>query len=413
MSANHLEWWQTFCVDLAVIDQLAHPDTHALLASLPPYREADAMALSTQLRAAGHSPEFTAALLTQHSLRAPALAKLGPRADGMILTPDGLEQATRGVVADRHSATFTAAGVYSVYDAGCGIASDSMAFAAAGLGVDAVDLDPLRVAIAQHNLQRFPQARARVADILTDSPGELDGFWADPARRVGGRRIKNPADWLPSLPAVLDLVARHSPTLAGIKVAPGVSYSDLPDNAGVEWTSVDGDLLEATLWMGAGVTPGRKATVIRSGKASSYTLDLDPTSPPDFADALASEAELGRYLLEPDPAVIRAGAIAQLCREGGYQPVSPGIAYLSADAAGEGEWFEAFDVVDILPAQVKALRTEMRRRGIGRLEIKKRGSDIDPARLRRELRLAGSEGAVLIMTPIAGRHRAVLAQRVD
>jgi uncharacterized protein (DUF885 family) len=52
--------------------------------------------------------------------------------------------------------------------------------------------------------------------------------------------------------------------------------------------------------------------------------------------------------------------------------------------------------------------TILRERGIGRLEIKKRGIEIDPEKLRRELKPRRDNLATLLITPLSGR----LAQRI-
>lgn len=54
----------------------------------------------------------------------------------------------------------------------------------------------------------------------------------------------------------------------------------------------------------------------------------------------------------------------------------------------------------------------MRERGIGVLEIKKRGVDADPAALRRRLRPAGPNSATLILTPTASGAQALVARRL-
>ncbi len=51
-------------------------------------------------------------------------------------------------------------------------------------------------------------------------------------------------------------------------------------------------------------------------------------------------------------------------------------------------------------------------RGIGTLEIKKRGVDVDPAALRTRLGLRGPESATLLLTRAGGRRLALLADRV-
>src|SRR4051812_13298691 len=87
--------WHDLGVDLAGMRTLLTPAGWALLERLPPYDEAQAFALAERLRQEGHDPGLVAAALTQTRLRARARDKLGPFADAMLFTPDGLEQATR------------------------------------------------------------------------------------------------------------------------------------------------------------------------------------------------------------------------------------------------------------------------------------------------------------------------------
>ena len=88
------------------------------------------------------------------------------------------------------------------------------------------------------------------------------------------------------------------------------------------------------------------------------------------------------------------------------------IAYLTSDAALTSPFVASFRVREELPADTKKLAKALRERGIGRLEIKKRGVDVDPAVLRKSLSLKGDESATLILTRIGNRRRALLADRV-
>ena len=58
----------------------------------------------------------------------------------------------------------------------------------------------------------------------------------------------------------------------------------------------------------------------------------------------------------------------------------------------------AFRVLDRLPYGVKELRAWVKVHDVGRLEIKKRGIDVDPAELRKRLRPAGSASATLVIS---------------
>ena len=133
-------------MDPAVLARLASGPGRALLDSLEGYAADSALALSTRLRAAGHEPELVTAVLAQARLRGLAVEKFGAAAGGMLFTADGLEQATRPELASRHASRFVAAGVDHVVDLGCGIGSDARAFAASGLSVEAVEVDPVTAA---------------------------------------------------------------------------------------------------------------------------------------------------------------------------------------------------------------------------------------------------------------------------
>ena len=75
------------------------PAVAALAATLPPYDENAVLALTDQLRARAYSADVIAAALTQSRLRARATTKFGIAADRLLFTTDGLEQATRPIVA--------------------------------------------------------------------------------------------------------------------------------------------------------------------------------------------------------------------------------------------------------------------------------------------------------------------------
>src|SRR5215212_2549109 len=170
---------------------LLTPAGWALLEQLPPYDEGRSLALSERLHAEGHDPALVSAALTQTRLRARARDKLGPFADAMLFTTDGLEQATRLSVAAHHARRFVGAGCRRVLDLGCGLGSDAMAFAGLDLGVLAYDADELTAALATVNLRHWPDVQVRCADVMELALDDVlepgDGVWLDPARRTGGR----------------------------------------------------------------------------------------------------------------------------------------------------------------------------------------------------------------------------------
>ncbi|KWX10127.1 methyltransferase, partial [Carbonactinospora thermoautotrophica] len=118
----------------------------------------------------------------------------------------------------------------------------------------------------------------------------------------------------------------------------------------------------------------------------------------------------GRYLYEPDGAVIRAHLVGHVAAQVDGRLLDPTIAYVASDRLVPTPFATAYEVTDVLPFQLKRLRALLRERGVGVLTIKKRGSALEPDRLRRQLRLTGDSAAVLILTRVAGAPTALLAR---
>ena len=391
-------------MDVAELRALLSPEGLRLLDEVGPIEAtADVVRIVSRLRAAGHPGDVVAAILSQARLRAKARAKFGEFASRMLFTPDGLEQATRLSVASLHAGRFAGAGIDVVADLGCGIGADALAMAALDLGVLAVERDEVTAAIASFNLAPFAAARVELGDATDTDLTGVGGVWLDPARRAGGRKLDNPADWSPSLDWAFAL-AETLPT--GIKLGPGLDRDLIPHGREAQWVSVDGEVVELAVWSGVLARPGvgRAALVLRSGSAAELT------SAHDSADA--EPGALGEYLLEPDGAVIRARLIGDLARRVGGRMLDPTIAWITSDTAPATPFGSAFRVLERFPLDVKTLKRELGARGIGTLEIKKRGVDVDPAAFRSRLALKGDSAATLVLTRIAGARVALLAERV-
>ena len=389
---------------------LLTPEGLGLLDDLGPVDQvADVARTVSRLRAAGHSPDLVSAVVGQVRLRARAHAKFGDFADRMLFTRAGLEQATRLGVAARHAQRLRRAGMTSVADLGCGIGGDALAFAGAGLDVQAVDADEVTAAIAAYNLAPFGEsARVQHGTAEAHLPQAADGLavWMDPARRTSGhsetRRV-TADDYSPSLDWAF-AVAAERPT--GIKLGPGHDRDALPADAEAQWVSADGSVVELVLWTGALAREGvrRAALVIRGERSHELTAEADAEDAP--------ERELGAFLHEPDGAVIRARLIGDVARSLEAGMLDQRIAYLTSDAALTSPFVQSFRVRETMPANPKAISAVLRAHGIGTVEIKKRGMDVDPAAFRKKLTLRGDASATLILTRIGDHRRAILADRV-
>src|SRR5262249_4901581 len=82
----------------------------------------------------------------------------------------------------------------------------------------------------------------------------------------------------------------------------------------------------------------------------------------------------GRYLYDPDPAVVRAGLVTDLARSLAAWQFDEEIAYLSADALQPTPLARALLVEESLPFHLGRLRELLRSRGVGVLNVWRRGS---------------------------------------
>ncbi|WP_448656629.1 THUMP-like domain-containing protein [Microbacterium lacticum] len=402
-------------MELAELTALLTPEGLRLVDDLGAIDGTDDVAATvSRLRAAGLSPDLVAAAVGQARLRSRARAKFGAFADRMLFTRAGLEQATRVEVGARHAGRFRDAGVARVTDLGCGIGGDALAFAGIGLDVVAVDADEVTAALAAYNLAPFgEQAQVRHARAEEVDLAGVDAVWLDPARRTAGHTETTrvgAGDWSPPLDWVWDLAARVS---AGVKLGPAFDRTLIPEDAEAQWISVDGSTVELVVWTGKLARPGirRSALVIRGGSAAELTAAGDADDAP--------VRELGAYLHEPEGAVIRARLIGEVARSLDAGMIDAKIAYLTSDAPAAGSsdgtaspFVQSFRVREQLPNDPKALGKALRERGIGTLEIKKRGVDVDPASLRTKLKLRGPEQATLFVTRVGDRRVTLLADRV-
>ncbi|WP_062524591.1 THUMP-like domain-containing protein [Demequina rhizosphaerae] len=389
-------------MDPATARLTVSPACLALAASLADTSPRDALAVASRLRRDGHEPALVAAAMSLAELRREARPRLGPAADAMAFHRAGLEQASRAVVSALHAERFAAAGCRAVADLTAGLGADAMAVAARGLGVVAFEADEATAILATHNLSPWPDAHVVHGDSLALlGEADVDGVFADPARRNARGRRHDPSDYSPPLDAVLDLAPRYR--ALGVKAGPGLPHEAVPAGFEAQWVSVDGDVVEVGLWAGAAARrTGHSALVIRGEDRHEIA------GPTDRAPA----GPLGGWLLEPDGAVIRAGLVGVLADELGAHLVDPSIAYLTADAAVATPFARAYRVLERLPLDVKVLARELRARDVGTVDIKKRGVDLTPEQLRPRLKLRGSQRATLVLTRLEGRHTALLVEPV-
>ena len=129
----------------------------------------------------------------------------------------------------------------------------------------------------------------------------------------------------------------------------------------------------------------RRATILDTGE---QITDADPDS--------CEVASPGRWIVDPDGAVVRAGLVRQYGTKHGLWQLDPAIAYLSGDRLPDG--VRGFEVLEQVAFSERHLRQALAARAVGAVEILVRGVGLDPDALRSRLRLRGSTHLSVIVT---------------
>jgi hypothetical protein len=324
----------------------------------------------------------TPALVETVLLRRRAADKL-PDTSEWLFTDEALQQATAVPVAS-HRAQRLAGRV--VHDVTCSIGTEIAALRGSAAQVVGSDIDPVRLAMARHNLGG--DANLCRADAL--HPVTRDAVvLADPARRGSGRRRFNPRDYQPPLDQLFD-VYRGRELL--VKCSPGIDF-DVVERRGfdgeIEVTSYQGSVREACLWSADLAEQGvrRRASILDRGE---QITDAEPDECP--------VRSVGRWIVDPDGAVVRAGLVRHYAARHGLWQLDPHIAYLSGDQLPPG--MRGFEVVQQLPFDERRLRQTLSALDCGAVEILVRGVDVEPTALRRRLALRGGEPLSVVITRV-------------
>jgi hypothetical protein len=311
----------------------------------------------------------------------------------MLFTAAGLEQASSERMAHHHAARYAA--FDTVADLCTGIGGDLIGLAA-GRSVLAVDSDPVHARLSQYNARAngvgggVTSFCADVRDLSAPELTKLGAAFIDPARRSDERRLRAgtsepPLAWCFGL--------ADAGMAVGIKAAPGLPTELVPASWELEFVSEHRELKESVLWSPSLATTRRRATLLP-----------DHQTLVERAGAHVELGAPGTFLLDPDPAITRAGLVDELGESlGKCWKIDPQIAFLSANYSMRTPFGRTLRVESSLPWGLTGLREELRRLGIGVVDIRKRGSAVDVDELQRRLKLKGERAATVVLTRVSGR----------
>lgn len=379
-------------LSLETLHFLLSPEGDALMSEAG-VLEGDFLTRLTRLRKTYPADQCSAALeLLDLRKRAERKFSLAAR---MFFTREALEQASGEVVARYRAKKFKEGS--AVLDLACGIGGDTIGLASR-CRVTAVDSDPVRLAMAERNLQVYGLSdRVKfICEDVTQVPLQADAAFLDPSRRDRGRRVISLSDISPSVGFIQHMI--QSVPNCAIKLSPGTDYDELESLGGeIEFISNEGECKEALVWCGDFKTAARRATIL----PGEYSIVHEQVEPVRSGLPLA-------FLYEPDPAVIRAHLVEQLAHRMGARKIDDRIAYLTSADRVETPFASVYRVIHHMPFALKPIVAKLRQLNAGRVIVKKRGVPFDPLDIQKKIKTDGSEELVLILTRLADQPHAII-----
>ena len=289
-------------------------------------------------------------VLEQVELRRRAQEKFS-RAEQMFFTAKGLVQATDEAIARYKSRRFPRD--VPVADFCCGIGGDLLALAERGPAVG-VDRDEACAILAMANCEALGAAKTRVlvADAREFSFDDVAAWHVDPDRRPHGRRSSQPEFYEPG-PDIVD-AWRQRCSSGAVKLAPAAEVPESwLEECELEWIASRGECRQQVAWFGALARDvGRRtATIVATNAECVHTV----VGRGDERAALASA--VGRYVFEPNPAVLAAGLAGALAVEHRLSALAIEAGYLTGDALIDDAALTAFTVTDVMPFDKRRLKS--------------------------------------------------------
>ena len=348
--------------------------------------------------------ERTHLVLEQTELRRRGRAKFN-NADCMFFTDKGLQQATGQAIGEYKSSRFE--GGQAVADLCCGIGGDLLALAT-NHPVTGIDCCGVAALLARENCRALGLEEAEIlGESVRAAHLEKAAFWhIDPDRRADGQRASQIESYDPGESQINQLLQVQQN--GAVKLAPAARVPRRwMETSELEWISDRRECKQLVAWFGDLMRrPAQRVATQIDQQGKTNHLVGKPGKRCPVAQ------QLGAFICEPDPAVLAAHLTGELAAKHQLYAVSPNVAYFTTSHLPTSPLLSIFEVIESLPFDLKRVRSMLRRRRAGQIDVKKRGVDVDPATLAKRLSAAGDQRGTVFIMPHKAKTIAILARRV-
>ena len=269
-----------------------------------------------------------------------------------------------------------------------GLGVDSWAFSQVAGQVVYFERDAALCAAAERNFARLGAGNITVRNETVTPETELpeaDLIYADPARRSAtGRKVFLLEDCTPDILTLLPMLLEKAPAVL-LKLSPMADLSMLRERLGavlreIHVVELDGEVKELLCLLGR--TPSPEEPEIAVTRLPGATFRFRMTEEREAEAVFAAGVQPGEVLLEPCPALLKAGAFNLPCTRWGLRKLATSThLYLAPDSGGH--FFKTWRVLEVLPFGAAAFRQVKQR--WPRAEVTARNLPLGSAELQKRM----------------------------
>ena len=217
---------------------------------------------------------------------------------------------------------------------------------------------------------------------------EADLIYADPARRsAAGRKVFLLEDCTPDILTLLPMLLRKAPVVL-LKLSPMADLAMLAGRLGptlreIHVVESDGEVKELLCLLVRDSEPAEPQIIIAALPEPENAFSFRATEERAAEAVYAAGVQAGDTLLEPCPALLKAGAFKLPCARWGLLKLAPSTHLYLGEAA---PFFKAWHVAEVLPFGAAAFR--QLKRSYPRAEITARNLPLGSDALRKKLGVA-------------------------
>ena len=275
-----------------------------------------------------------------------------------------------------------------VLDLTGGLGVDSWAFSRVAERVVSYERDAVLAEAAERNFARLGAGNITVRNETVTPETELpeaDLIYADPARRSAtGRKVFLLEDCTPDILTLLPMLLEKAPAVL-LKLSPMADLSMLRERLGAVLREIhvvesDGEVKELLCLLGR--TPSPEEPEIAVTRLPGATFRFRMTEEREAEAVFTAGVQPGEVLLEPCPALLKAGAFNLPCKRWGLRKLAPST-HLYLAPVPASPWFKAWRIIEVLPFGAAAFRQVKQR--WPRTEVTARNLPLGSAELQKKM----------------------------